>query len=151
MSGLSKFLEVPINYYSSKTGLSPFVDKGRRLRQVTSSAILGIIEGHGNTLFGEDKGWDILSDYLRIWAHYLSFMRAQDARLIIDKLKPGEFSYSSKRTLYPLLQSFDKLAFESSGAFVSLPVLGQYLHHHRKFEVALRPPADVDNSKLRGC
>lgn len=145
--GLQRFLELPIEFYSSRLLAVGDTDGAKALRSLCSSLLTGILTGYGNTVFGAQTGWRLLPQIPRSWAHYLAFLSAGNLVTLLTRLDLSDFQQRVDLLVRPLVQAIDSLV-EGARDYAPLPVLGQLVWDQRRLEVALRPPPQSEDSRL---
>ncbi len=91
VAGLQRFLDIPIELYSTRLSRGMSAQDGRVVRCVSSAIIAGVLEGFGAVRFGDVTGSEALSRYVRSWAHALAFLTAVDLDVVVETLEPGEW------------------------------------------------------------
>lgn len=147
VSGLQRFLDLPIEFYSTKTSAAEGVLYARVLRTLCSAFLSGIVEGYCGVQLGRQLGSQVLPRFPRSWAHYLGFLTSPDLERILRCLEPGDFLDAVAHSVNPLVRALDELALHATD-YVPLPSLGQILWDQRRLDVALRPPPQADDLQL---
>jgi hypothetical protein len=145
LSGLQRFLDIPIELYATRYSRGVRLSTARLLRTISSALLAGIIEGFSEVDFGGRTGARILSKYVRSWGHALAFLTAGDLRAVVDSLGHGEFSEGVTASLLPLATAIDEFAEPD---YAPLPALAQVVWDERRIEVGLHPPREVEDSTL---
>lgn len=148
VSGLQRFLEIPIEFYSTSVTATTRGVRAISLRRLTSATLSGILEGYGAVRFGDRTGWQLLPRFPKAWAHYLPFLDSSSAVPVANALEPGQFQEGLAASFLPLLTALDDLVAERSTTFSGLPVLGQYVWQDQRLDVSLQPPFDASPPKL---
>jgi hypothetical protein len=144
LSGLQRFLDIPIELYSTKLSRGMSAQDARVLRRLSSGMIAGVLEGFERVEFGDVSGSVVLSQYVRSWAHALAFLTAEDLNAVVEILQPGEFRDGLGLTVTPVLKTLD--TFDEPD-YAPLPVLSEFLWDERRLEIDLIPPPSVDQPK----
>ena len=139
LSGLQRFLEIPIELYTAQASAATSPAEARALRTVASAMTSGILVGYSNVRFGEFVGSQVLPRYPRSWAHYVAFLDGDSLRAVTEALEAGEFSAGISANVQPFVDALDALC-EGATDYVPLPILGQLVWPNRRFEVSLKPP-----------
>jgi hypothetical protein len=140
VSGLQRFLDLPIEFYSARLSADLRKVDAIALRNLSSAMLCGIIEGYAGLRFERLSGNQVLSEYVRSWAHVLAFMTAQHVQAVLDVLEVNEFSQSAKLAILPLASALDRLAdYATDTDYIPLPALSQLVWPQRRLDVSLRP------------
>lgn len=145
LGGLQRFLDIPIELYTTRHSRGVRVSTARLLRTITSALVAGILEGFSAVDFGGRSGAHALSEYVRFWGHALPFMTAADLGSVLDLLDSGDVRNGVTESVLPLVAAMEDLA-ESD--YAPLPALAQVIWDERRLEIGLHPPPDVENSTL---
>ncbi len=149
LSGLQRFLELPIDLYSSQAARARSGPKTITLRSQTSAMISGILLGYARATFGtskeKDSGSAILPRFPRAWAHYMSFMTSVDLTQVVMSLEAGFLREGILRNVVPAVRALDKLAGAPTDESFTIPRLGQFTWEHRRLEISLAPPVLATN------
>jgi hypothetical protein len=147
ISGLQSFLDLPIEFYSTKLPFAADVRTTRRLRTLTSAMLVGILAGYAEVDFDEFRGGQVLPRYVRSWAHTLPFLTAADLESLVSKLEPGEFRDAIIRNVVPLVEALDKIGTGREHA--PFPALSQFQWASpRRLEVSLRQSSLASDPQL---
>lgn len=149
LSGLERFLELPLETYSAFSRKVTQRKDARSLRSVCSAVLSGVISGYGDASFGEVQGWQSLPRYPRAWAHSVAFLTYEDLDLIETQLEPGDFRAGLSDSVLPILRAVGEILEDQSSPDSALPVLGQFNWDLRRLDLSLRPllartAADID-------
>jgi hypothetical protein len=139
VSGLQRFLDLPIEFYSARLSGDLKQDEAIGIRLLTSSMICGIIKGYSELKFEEVKGAALLSDHARSWGHVLTFLSSKHLTEVISLIPPGDFHDGVAMTVLPLSAVLDRLINEAT-IYSPLPALSQLVWPDRRLDVTLRPP-----------
>jgi hypothetical protein len=145
LGGLQRFIDIPIELYSTRLSRGVSAQDGRVLRCVSSGVTAGVLQGFGRVQFGDVIGSEALSRYVRSWAHALAFLTAADLDAVVEILEPGEFRDGLALTVMPVLQTLDGF---NDPSYAPLPALSQFLWEERRLEVDLHPPDGVESPRL---
>jgi hypothetical protein len=144
LSGVQRFLDIPIELYSTKLSRGMSVQDARVLRCVSSGVIAGVLQGFARVGFGDVTGSAVLSKYVRSWAHALAFLTAEDLDAVVAFLHPGEFREGVGLTVAPVLRTLD--TFDEPD-YAPLPALSEFLWDERRLEIDLIPPPSADQAR----
>jgi len=147
LSGLQRFLELPVEFYSAKIPTAGSPDFSRTLRVLTSAFLTGILNGYADVSFGTQTGSEVLPRFPRSWAHYLAFLIPRHLEEIVKRLEPGDFRDGVRRSVLPLVEALETLV-AAGGDYVPLPVLGQLVWESRRLDVGLKPPPHSETGQL---
>ena len=146
VSGLARFLEVPLDYYSVR--LSRISDYGSAvaLRLLFSSAVSGIIEGYSRVSFEDAQGRSVLPRFQRSWVHYMAFLAPQHAMRVLTCVDEDPLRDGIEVSLLPVLDAIHQF-FDSAHQgenYFPIPTTAQYSRHQGRLEITMRPPPDSD-------
>lgn len=143
LNGLSHFLGLPLDYYSSQaSGVSDYRSTVS-LRLLFSAALCGILEGYSRVQFDAQTGSGVLARFQRRWAHYVAFLTPQHAECIIDCVEPGPFASGLKLSALPLLDALQRFFRSEDEYYWPIPVMGQYSWPQRRLDISIRPPRNA--------
>lgn len=141
LSGLQRFLDLPIEFYSARLSTELRRADALALRYLTSGMLCGIIQGYNDLQFEKQSGSQLLSEYAQSWAHILAFMTAAHVTAALDGLNLDHFTNAARDTILPLAQTLDQLAQNATDQdYIPLPALSQLIWSERRLDVSLRPP-----------
>lgn len=147
LSGLQKFLAIPVELYSKEAYSVTTAAGARALRGVCSAMLAGILLGYGSAEFGDRAGWRLLPQYPRSWANFLAFIRGAEAKALQDKIDDGEFRRGLAYNVAPVLSAIDRFMENANGPAFCLPRLGQFTWELRKVEISLSFPRTVEQKR----
>jgi hypothetical protein len=139
LSGLQRFLDLPIEFYSSALHSHRNALYARSLRLVTSSMLLAIVEGYAAVSFATQTGSEVLSQNARSWAHILPFLTSEHLRAATAAIAPGTLRDGVETALQPLVEAVDAVCAKNDD-YAPVPVLSQGLAGGLRLDVALDPP-----------
>lgn len=139
LSGLQRFLELPIEAYTAEHSATAASDRARAIRVVASAMASGILSGYSKVSFGGSTGSQVLPRFPRSWAHYLAFLDGESLGLVCSELEEGAFLAGLANGVQPLVGALDELC-RTATDYVPLPILGQLVWPYRRLEASLRPP-----------
>ena len=143
LNGLSHFLAVPLDYYSSQaSGVSDY-RSAMSLRLLFSAALCGILQGYSRVQFDAQTGGGILARFQRRWAHYAAFLTPQHAECVIENVAPGPFASGLKISALPLLDALQRFFRLEDEDYWPIPVVGQYSWPQRRLDISIRPPRNA--------
>lgn len=145
LGGLQRFLDIPIELYATRYSRGVRLSTARVLRTISSAFLAGILDGFSRVDFGGRSGGQVLSSYIRSWGHALPFLTAEDLRVVLDLLEPGEFRDGVTSALLPMVAAIDGF---SEAEYAPLPAWAQVVWAERRIEIGLHAPAQVENSTL---
>jgi hypothetical protein len=136
LNGLQRFLELPLEAYSSRLQNTTEADDAALTRSVCSAMIAGILEGYGQVRFHEQSGWQVLPRYAVAvrWASYLPFMTYPDADRVVAQLEAGPFREGLTRCFLPTVRAIDQLLCDPAAAVFCPPQIGQFSQASRRIE-----------------
>jgi len=139
-SGLQRFLELPIDWYSVRASRVRSRDEARSLRDICSAMLGGILQGYGETRLGETKGWRYLPQCSRSWLHYAGFLTYSDLANLRSNLEPGELRDGITDAVLPVTRALDELVAPGQASF-AMPIQGEYEWGPMRLAITLAPPA----------
>lgn len=148
INGLSKFLELPIAFYSMRLSSVSDYRSAFALRLLVSAAISGILEGYSSVRFGSEIGKTILPRFQRPWVHYMAFLTPHHAEGVIDYLEPGPLSEGLNASVLPLLDAVQKFCKRKDEDYFPLPIAGQYSWYQRRLDITVRPPRNTESQRF---
>ncbi|MCA1704839.1 MAG: hypothetical protein LC808_16860, partial [Actinobacteria bacterium] len=139
LSGLQRFLDLPIEFYSSALHTRRDAPSAKAVRLVASSMLVGILEGYAAVSFVARSGSEVLAQNARMWAHVLPFLASDHVRAAAVALAPGALRDGVETSLLPLIEAIDAVSGKSDD-YAPVPVLSQALADGFRLDVALDPP-----------
>src|SRR5207245_9730996 len=94
----------------------------------------GILGGFCQTQFGELKGWKLLPQRARSWAHCLGFLTATDIDRIESQIAASPFRDGIRDSVTPIIRALDEVLTERHDDPGYLPGLCQYNSQSWRFE-----------------
>lgn len=147
INGLSRFLALPLDYYSARWSSISDRQSAVALRLVVSASVSGIIRGYSAVSFGGKAGDTVLPRFPRSWMHYMAFLTPRHAEYVIDRLESGALSEGLRTSVLPLLDAFQEF-FQRQEDYFPIPVAGQYAWSQRRLDVTIRPPSDAVSQRF---
>lgn len=149
LSGLERFLQLPIEFYLARVWTVIEQAEAVLLRGLCSSIVCGIIEGYGAVAFDEGRGRTLLPDYPRYWAHYVGFLVAPQLRQLLEEFEPTALVDGLLTGVVPVLEALDSL-LDTGPGYLPLPISGQFFEEQKRLELALRQPeAEHETSHIQ--
>ena len=148
INGLSKFLELPLAYYSVRLSSVSDYYSAFTLRLLVSAAISGILEGYSAVKFDTQTGKTILPRFQRSWVHYMAFLTPSHAESVINHLEPGPLGEGLSTSVLPLLDAVQKFFDRKDEDYFPLPIAGQYSWHQRRLDITVRPPLNAESQRF---
>ena len=140
VAGLSRFLELPLSYYSARVLQSHDQRSLVALRQVFSDAVSGILDGFSEIQLGETLGADVLADFPGKWADNIAFLTPFAARTIADLLPSGALRNGITASVIPLLASIERLINKKHEDYFPVPLLSRLSSETHCLEMSVRAP-----------
>ncbi|MEU6876925.1 hypothetical protein [Streptomyces sp. NPDC046712] len=137
LNGLQRFLDLPIEFYSTLLPTAADLETARRLRALNSCMLSAIITGYVRVSFGVRTGREVLSENARAWLHTLPFLVTDDLLLVQKRIGRSQFTDGLLRSVLPTISSFDALG--NNREHVPLPALSQYSAAEHRLDISLRP------------
>jgi hypothetical protein len=138
LNGLQRFLDLPIEFYSTTLASVP-ARQHARLRLLVSSMIVGILDGYAAVKFDQQSGGQVLPRYPRSWAYALAFLTGSDLEQLLTWLEAGDFRDGTVNCVLPLVEALDDLG-SIEHDYAPVPVLAQMVWEARRLEISLVPP-----------
>ena len=148
INGLSKFLELPLDFYSVRLSSVSDYRSAFALRLLVSAAVSGILKGYSEVQFGTQTGKAILPRFRRTWVHYTAFLTPYHAEGVINHLEPGPLCEGLKVSVLPLLDAVQKFFDRKDEDYFPLPISGQYSWHQRRLDITVRPPRNAESQRF---
>lgn len=147
LNGLSRFLALPLDFYSVRSSAPSEPGSHSSLRLSVSAAVSGILDGYLSTSFGRQKGSAVLPRFQRSWMHYMAFLIPRHAEDVVDRLDAGPLADGLRTSVLPLLDALEQLC-QRPDDYRPLPVAGQYVWPQRRLDITVRPPRDAASQRL---
>ena len=148
LNGLSRFLALPLDFYSVRSSDSSEYGSASALRLLTSAAVSGILEGYSSALFGQRTGSNILPRFQRQWMHYMAFLTPRHAKSVVDHIETGPLGDGLRASVLPLLDALQRFHDRPDDDYRPFPVGGQYSWYQRRLDVTVRPPQNASSQRL---
>ena len=148
LTGLARFLTLPLDFYSVRSSASSDPRSALALRLLVSAAVSGILEGYSSASFGHQTGNSVLPRYPRSWMHYVAFLIPPHAEGVVDHLEAGFLADGLRTSVLPLLDALQRFHERPEDDFRPLPVAGQFRWHQRRLDITVRPPRDAASQRL---
>lgn len=148
VSGLQRFLELPIEFYATAVSQTNELQAAVALRRVCSAMIAGVLAGYCDVSFGDATGWQLLPSFPRSWAHYLGFLTRDDLDATLSSIEDGELIEGIERAVVPVVAAVDQLVASPQVGAAALPVLGQFVWESRRLDVQLRSAIGGGDGRL---
>ena len=146
LTGLQRFLDLPLEFYSARLA-DAWENRGAmRLRQLCSAMLFGIVHGYASAKF-DQAGSQVLPRFPRSWAHVLPFLTSEDLHELTTVLERGDFAEGIQDSVLPLVQALDVFLQKDSES-APLPALSQYVAGTRRLDVSLQMPPTANGSRL---
>ncbi|MFE2567295.1 hypothetical protein [Streptomyces mirabilis] len=137
LSGLQRFFDLPIEFYSTRLPAAADLEAARRLRALNSCMLSAIIMGYARVTFGSRTGREVLLENVRAWLHALPFLVTDDMLLVRGGIGRSHFTDSLLCSVLPAISAFDGLGNDRQ--HVPLPALSQYSVAEHRLDISLRP------------
>jgi hypothetical protein len=153
LSGLQRFLEIPIDLYSAQAQRARVGSWSQRLRATTSAMVTGILLGYAKAVFGSRSGAAVLPSSPRSWAHYMGFLTALDLEQLLMGLEAGPFRDGCLANVLPVAVALDQAVQTQKEEHFTIPRLGQFSWDQRRLDIFLAPPllSSTDDSLEIQC
>lgn len=139
LNGLSRFLALPLDFYSVRSSAPSDPGSPALLRLSVSAAVSGILDGYSSTSFGRQKGSAVLPRFQRSWMHYMAFLIPRHAEDVVARLAAGPLADGLRTSVLPLLDALEQF-YQRPDDYRPLPVAGQYAWLQRRLDITVRPP-----------
>ena len=140
INGLSRFLALPLEFYSARSSAVSGYHPTLNLRELVSAAVSGILAGYSRVQFDGKLGSEILPRFQRQWAPYMTFLTPHHAKSVIDSLAPGPLQDGLNLSVLPLLDGLQRFFERVNEDYWPVPVAGQYSWHRRRLSISIRSP-----------
>lgn len=147
LSGLRRFLDLFIEFYSGAIGPAMLKDEAIVLRELQSSCLLGILEGYSTASFGKINGREVLLDRPDSWVHVTGFMTGSGINDLAHHLRMEDPMTGACGVIRPLASALDRM-LDVAGKYLPLPVLSQYSEIYRRIDVSLQPSRYAPERRL---
>ena len=148
LNGLSRFLALPLDFYSVRSSASSDHESASAFRLLVSAAVSGILEGYSSALFGQQTGNAVLPRFQRSWMHYVAFLIPRHAEGVVDRLEAGPLADGLRASVLPLLDALHRFHDRPDYDYHPLPVAGQYKWLQRRLDITVRPPRNAASQRL---
>lgn len=148
ISGLVRFLDLPLDHYSVRASSAYDQNAILALRSLFSAAATGILEGYAAVRFADDNGRALLPRFSRRWGHNLVFLTPEAASEVVALVEPGPFAEGIERSAVPLLRSIDRLIRRKREDYFPLPLLGRFSWDDRRLEIGVRAPRSASSRRV---
>ena len=148
VNGLSRFLALPLDFYSARSSIVSGYRPTLTLRILVSAAVSGILEGYSRIQFGGRSGGEILPRFQRQWVPYMAFLTPSHAKRVIDSLAPGPLQDGLNLSVLPLLDTLQRFFERNNEDYWPLPVAGQYSWPRRRLSISIRSPRSAVSQRL---
>ncbi len=148
LSGLTRFLELQLDFYTARSSSTDDYRSAAGLRSLFSAAVCGILEGYAALQFGGQSGREILPRFQRQWMHYVAFLKPEHAQRIVASIESGPLQQSLQTSVLPMLRGLDTFFRNDTRDFWPMPVLGQYSWNQRRLDISFRPPRNAAVQRL---
>lgn len=140
ISGLVRFLDLPLDFYSVRATNAYAQNEILALRDLFSAVAMGILEGYGAVRFADDTGHSLLPKFSRRWGHNLAFLTPEAAAEVAELVEGGPLADGIERSVIPLLRSIDRLIRKEREDYFPIPLLGRFSWQDRLLEISVRAP-----------
>lgn len=137
LNGLKRFLDLAVEFYSSKLPAAAAIEQSRRLRALTSSMLVGVLHGYAQVSFGWEAGEDILARFATYWAHTLAFLQPYDIESLLERLPRNEFTDAVGVYFTPLAEAIEQIGKQRT--HMPLPTASQLRWGSGRLNIWLRP------------
>ena len=148
LNGLSRFLALPVDYYSVRSSSPSDPEFASTLRRLVSAAVSGILEGYSQVALDRQTGSAVLPRFQRSWVHYMAFLIPRHAERVVDRLDPGSLAEGLRGSVLPLLDALQRFHDRSDDDYRPLPVTGQYKWMERRLDITVPPPRNAVSLRL---
>lgn len=90
INGLSRFLALPLDFYSARLSGASGYRSTFVLRTLMSAAVSGVLAGYSRVQFGRQSGGEILPRWQRQWVPYMAFLTPHHAEWVTDSDGDGK-------------------------------------------------------------
>ena len=140
IASLTRFLELPLSYYSAKASRSYDQRSLLALRQVFSDSVLGILCGFATIQLGEKSGSEVLAESPEKWADSLGFLTPAPARTTAEMIPSGPLRDGINGSVLPLLDSIEHLMNKRHEDYFPVPLQSRFSWENRCLQISVRSP-----------
>ncbi|APW59106.1 hypothetical protein [Paludisphaera borealis] len=148
VSGLQRFLDLPFESYVAVARSSPYAARGLAARRVCSSMLIGILQGYGETRFGDQEGSQSLENNKRWWVHSLAFLMPGHVHQLLQVLGHSQFRDSMRDVVAPVLEAIDRVIRDAPQNQALLPTSGEYELRVNRLDLILELPSIQDHLRF---
>jgi hypothetical protein len=146
LTGLHRFLDIPLEIYSTKLPAAHQNNSLRSLRQLTSAMLLGICGGYSWTDLSV-QGSQLISQNLQQWCYILPFLTYGDLQELAGRLDPNtSISRAVRDSLLPLAEALDTF-IEDEPSIAPLPALCEYAKAADRLDISLQIAPAISNAR----
>lgn len=148
ISGLVRFLDLPLDFYSVRATNAYAQNDVLALRSLFSAAAMGILEGYGAVRFADETGHSLLPRFSRRWGHNLAFLTPEAASEVAELVESSPLADGIERSVIPLLRSIDRLIRKEREDYFPIPLLGRFSWQDRLLEISVRAPRSAASRRV---
>ena len=148
LNGLSRFLALPLDFYSVRAASPSVRGSASALRLLVSAVLSGIVVGYSRASLGPETGNLVLSRFPPSWMHYVAFFVPHHAEEVTRTLKDGPLADGLRASVLPLLDSLQRFHERPNDEYRPLPVDGNYRWDQRRLDITVRPPRNAAFQRL---
>lgn len=145
LAGLQRFLDLLLEFYSTKAVQAHANREALPLRQLTSAMIFGVLNGYAATHVGQ-PGSRVLPQSPESWADTLPFLTYTDLGELIPALQASDFTQGIQDAVLPLVTAVD-VFLEGNPELAPLPAFSRYNATCHRLDTSIQPPPRADNSR----
>lgn len=146
LAGLQRFLDLPLEFYSTRLGEAHHNHEAALLRQLCSAMAFGILNGYAATEFHR-SGSQLLPESPQYWAYALPFLTHTDLGELVKALNVDDFVVGIQDSVVPLVDALDVFS-DSDPELAPLPALSQYDSTLHRLDVSLEAPPGANSDRL---
>ena len=148
IGGLSRFLRLPLDYYSARWSSASDYESSHALRLLASGTLSGIVGGYCDASFGTTKGGAVLAQVPHRWMHCLAFLTPTHAESVVARIASGPLNKGVMTSVIPLLDALKVFFDRRHDDYFPIPVVGQYMGSQRRLDISIRPPRYAGSQRL---
>lgn len=146
-SGLTRFLDLAVEYYSTRLPQATASLSGSALRTLTSAVLSGVLVGYARTDFGSESGAGLLAGTTSPWMHTIGLLSSRDLQLLTHELPRARLAASLERTVLPVSRALDHHARMTTGTG-GLPAASTFDATNQELIITLARPGSAHTAPL---
>jgi hypothetical protein len=145
LAGLQRFLDLLLEFYSTKLSEAHANHEALPLRQLTSAMIFGVLNGYAETNF-DRPGSEVLPRHPESWGDTLPFLTYTDLGELIPALRASDLVKGIQDSVLPLVNALDLFLTENPES-APLPAHSQYDASSHRLDITIQLPPAAGSSR----